>query len=117
MVAQRVLIIHEGALVAEDTPANLAVRLRASERLELEVRGPAIEVTNALRKVNGVAEVRRTGSGDLCTYTVDTRPGADPRQELAAAIVKNGWALLKMNPLSMGLEEIFLRLTAREEEG
>ena len=47
LLCQRVLIIHDGSLVAEDAPDQLARRLRGTERLELEVRGPAEEVTTA----------------------------------------------------------------------
>ena len=35
-VCQRVLIIHEGTLVAEDSPANLAERLQATDRVEAD---------------------------------------------------------------------------------
>lgn len=115
LICQRVLIIHNGALVAEDTPANLAHRLRASDRVEAEIRGPGAAVMTALRAIPGVTNVSRTGEGDLATYNVDFRGDADPREAIVKVVVSNNWGLRKLNPLSMSLEEIFLRLTLSEE--
>lgn len=116
MVCNRVVIIHEGRVVAEDTPANLAERLKGTERIELEVRGPAKEVMPLLRGLRGVTEVRRVGEGESGTYIVESRRGADLREQIAQAIVSKGWGLLKLNPASLSLEEVFLRLTVKEEE-
>ena len=116
LLCQRVLIIHDGALVAEDAPDQLARRLRGTERLELEVRGPADEVTTALRSVPGVTNVRRTESGDHHSYTIDARHGADLTEDVARLIVQRDWGLLRLSPTVMSLEEIFLQLTTGEEE-
>ena len=39
------------------------------------------------------------------------------RSELATAIIKNKWNLLRLEAVGMSLEEIFLRLTTTEETG
>ncbi|MSQ11563.1 MAG: ATP-binding cassette domain-containing protein [Dehalococcoidia bacterium] len=115
MICQRVLIINEGTLIAEDTPANLAHRLRARDRLELEVRGPAAAVLGALRGIKGVTNVTRSGEGEVHTYVVEFTAESDPREAIGQLVLSNGWGLRKLNPLSMSLEEIFLRLTVSEE--
>ena len=51
MICERVLIINEGKIVAEDTPKNLAEGLQGVERLEVEVGGPVADVLPALRRV------------------------------------------------------------------
>ncbi|MBI2165328.1 MAG: ATP-binding cassette domain-containing protein [Chloroflexi bacterium] len=116
MICQRVVIIHEGQVVAEDTPENLSERLQGNERLEIEIRGPAADVMSAIRGLKGVTDVRRDGGGDRAQYTIYSRRGADLREQLAALVVSRGWGLLKLNPMSMTLEEIFLRLTSEEEK-
>ncbi len=115
-VCQRVLIIHEGTLVAEDSPANLAERLQATDRVEAEVRGPSREIVKAIGAIAGVADVRATGSGDARVYTVESAHGASVREEIANVVVQNSWGLLRLTPISMSLEEIFLRLTSESEE-
>ena len=115
-VCQRVLIIHEGTLVAEDSPANLAERLQATDRVEAEVRGPSREIVKAIGAIAGVADVRATGSGAAHIYTVESAHGASVREEIANVVVQNSWGLLRLTPISMSLEEIFLRLTSESEE-
>jgi ABC-2 type transport system ATP-binding protein len=116
VVCDRVLIIHEGQIVAEDRPENLAQRLQGVQRVEMEVQGPAEQVSRALENVSGVEKVTWVGSANLCLYTVDVKLGQDLRSRLARAVVGQGWGLLKLNIVSMSLEEIFLSLT-REETG
>ncbi len=116
LLCQRVLIIHDGALVAEDAPDQLARRLRGTERLELEVRGPVEEVTTALREVPGVTNVRNSKTGDHYSYMVDARHGAELTEDVARLIIQRDWGLLRLSPTVMSLEEIFLQLTTGEEE-
>ncbi|MEE9284355.1 MAG: ATP-binding cassette domain-containing protein, partial [Dehalococcoidia bacterium] len=44
MVCQRVVVINEGRIVAVDKPENLSVRLRGTEQVQVEVRGPERDV-------------------------------------------------------------------------
>ena len=116
MVCDRVIIIHEGQVVAIDKPENLSERLRGTERIEADIRGPAAQVMTALRNVDGVREVRRTGEGDVSSYYIESNAGAVVGEEIAALVINQGWGLLKLQPIQMSLEEIFLRLTATESE-
>jgi ABC-2 type transport system ATP-binding protein len=119
MVCDRVLIIHEGQIVAEDSPRSLAERLQGVERLTVEVQGPADRVATALRRVPGVVNVsytdRGTETGDQNTFRLQLRRGEDLRDEISRAIIDNGWGLLGLQLESMSLEEIFLKLTTTEE--
>ena len=117
MICERVIIIHEGQIVAVDKPANLASRLRGVERIELDVKGPGRDVETALTGVGGVEEVSRTpaqGRG-FNSYVVEAAQGIELRAQLATTIVEGGWDLLRLEAIGMTLEEIFLRLTTSEE--
>lgn len=115
MVCERILVIHEGQIVAEDRPTDLATRLQGAERVELEVRGPSPEVMQTLRNIKGVQDIVRHRDGEVSSYTVTARRGSDLREEIARAIVSRGWGLLKMDVVAMSLEEIFLKLTIHED--
>lgn len=117
MVCQRVLIIHEGQIVAEDTPDNLAERLQGVERIELEARGPSPQVAQIIKNVTGVLKVDFTGADDRYIYSVTVQRGLDLREKIARAVVSSGYGLLSLQLISMSLEEIFLKLTTREELG
>ena len=114
-ICSRVIIINDGRVVAEDTPENLTRRLRGSEALHIEVRGPRREVLSRLRGLPQVLDVRaRDGADGRTTYAISSEIGADLREAIAAAVVGSGWGLLELRPLDMSLEEIFLKLTTTE---
>ena len=115
MICQRVLIIHQGKIVAEDTPSNLAQRLQGVERLEVEVGGPSVEVLPALRKIKGVTSITHDRNQTRDIYIVQAKKGQDLRDEISRAVIGHGWSLLSMQMVGMSLEDIFLKLTTREE--
>ena len=115
MVCERVLIIHQGHIVAEDTPENLAQTLQGVDQLQVEINGPPREVTTALRNIEGVIDVSHRNQPDKEVYLVKSEEGLDLRDEISRVIVSNGWGLLSMQLISMSLEDIFLRLTTDED--
>ena len=116
MICERVIIIHEGQIVAVDSPQNLASRLTGVERVQLDVKGPQKAVARTLRTVGGVQNVTRqaSGGGGVSTYEVEARQGTEVRAQLASAVVGEGWDLLRLEAISMTLEDVFLQLTAEE---
>ena len=114
---QRVIIINEGRVVAADTPQNLTVRLRGFQTVRVVVEGPASDVFSRLRALEGVHEVeeKKRESGAV-TFEVSSEKGRDIRRELAKKIVESGWGLIEMQLAGMSLEDVFLKLTAAEEE-
>ena len=121
MVCQRVLIIHEGQIMAEDTPKNLAERLQGVERMEVEIRGPEPQITRAIQSIRGVLSVTHSSDGEAqageqrLTYTVEATRGLDLRSTISRVVISNGWSLLTIQLVGMSLEEIFLKLTTDEE--
>jgi len=110
-VCERVLIINEGELVAEDTPERLTARLKGAERIYLHVATEGRDMdrlVKALQGVEGVTTVESLGNG---VFEVECALGADHRADLAERVIKDGWRLLEMRPMGMSLEEIFLKLT------
>ncbi len=110
---QRVVIINEGRLVAEDTPERLTERLQGSDRLLVEVNGPPEAVAAALRNLAGVHTVTPEAP-ESPRLVVDCQVGTDSREAIAAMIVGNGWGLRELRPMGMSLEEIFLQLTTED---
>ena len=116
MTCSRVVIISDGRLVAVDTPDNLAHRLRGSENIRVEVRGPRDEVAKKLRSLPKVLNVETEGMNNgRAALTVACDANADLREDIARSVVEGGWGLLEMRPVGMSLEEVFLQLTTSEE--
>ncbi|MGQ9517269.1 MAG: ABC transporter ATP-binding protein [Anaerolineae bacterium] len=111
-VCQRVMIIHRGRLVAEDTRDRLRARLKGGELLYLEIAGaPPEEITAGLSHLPHVQDVRALGD---TAYQVTCPLGSDIRAGLAQFVVQQGWQLLELRRERVSLEEIFLQLTSDE---
>jgi len=119
MTCDRVIIIHEGRLVAVDTPENLIKRLQEVPTILVKAEGPAREIADAIARITGVLAVKeaRGCSGyDVPSFQVETRKEEFVLNDLARAIYEHGWQLKEIRPLDMTLEEIFIKLVTREEQ-
>jgi len=68
-------------------------------------------VEEVVGAVSGVTRVTGREDGKL---EFETLPGADPRPEVARALVQAGYDLLEMRAIGVSLEDIFLQLTRDE---
>ena len=118
MTCQRVVIISEGRIAAVDTPENLTHQFQGAEKIRLEVKGPSSVVKEKIKEIEGVLNVdaQQTDAGQVCSFLVETELKKDLRGRIARKIVENGYDLLEMRSLSMSLEEVFRKLTTKEEE-
>ena len=116
MTCDRVIIINRGRIVAVDTPGNLTAQVQKSANVLVQVEGPQDAVMAEIRRVAGVQRVAPRGdaANGRWTYVVESERDRDVRQDLAAALVKNGWGLLELRPADLSLEEIFLHLVTDE---
>jgi ABC-2 type transport system ATP-binding protein len=118
MTCNRVIIIHEGRLVAVDTPQNLMRRIQQIPQIMVRAAGPDDQIIRALGAVRGVTAVQRrsTGAEEFDFYRVDTEPGVRIMNELARVIIDNGWQLREIRPIDITLEQIFIKLVTEEAE-
>jgi ABC-2 type transport system ATP-binding protein len=113
---QRVVIIKQGKVVAEDTPENLTRRLRGSATMFVQVDGDrAAEARAAIERVAGVARVTLADQSGAA-FEVESESGRDVRRELSRAVVAGGWGLLELRPMRLSLEDVFLSLTTEDEQ-
>ncbi len=127
MICRRVLVIHDGRIVADDRPDNLSERLQHSERIELTIRGGTPrEVIGEMRQLPMVVDARRDNRAESVAkaeqdgttpLVVDARPNAQATEVIANKVIERGWGLLNLTPLPLTLEEIFLELTTEEDLG
>jgi gliding motility-associated transport system ATP-binding protein len=111
MTCSRVLIINDGRIAARDTLEGLSARGGGGRRVLVRFARPDAGADAALRAVPGVAGVE-SQDGAL---SVEMRPGADAREEIAALAVGRGWGLVEMRPITLSLEEIFIRIIRGED--
>jgi ABC-2 type transport system ATP-binding protein len=116
-VCKRVLIINRGAIVADDTPANLAQRLLGGSHILLRLDGKEQEVSKALGKVSSIKklEFQESQETGACELVAEAMPDTDIRRDIFKALASANIPILMMRSQDMSLEEIFLNLTTVEE--
>lgn len=108
-ICQRVIIIHQGQIVAVDTPEQLGAKLRESETLSLTVKQSDPQLLEALRQIPGVIRVSQGATSQ--TYVMETQMGRDIREDLTKLVVARNVGLLELKTQPLTLEDVFKVLT------
>ncbi len=109
-VCDRVGLFHRGRMVLVGTVEELACQvLGGAYRVHLEVQAPSAAVEDALRRLDGVVDVRRTDS----KYVVEA--ARDLRAEAARAVHEAGGALLSLDIELPSLDEVYARYFEQQE--
>lgn len=107
----RVLIIDQGRLIADDSVEAMRSGGRAGVRVQLVISGDPVRARGLVDSWTGVTDVRH-GAGIDGHLTVDlTLDEADRTPELAASVVGAGLGLVELHRRRMSLEEVFVSLT------
>jgi ABC-2 type transport system ATP-binding protein len=108
----RVLLLHEGELIAQGGQAELLARFASGPRcVQIEARGDGEALSRALAAVISVKEVVLTSSAPALLFEVHTE--ADVRAELSRAVIAAGGDLLGLNAHENGFDAVFAALAAR----
>ena len=118
-VCDRIVIINDGKIVADDTAENLSDNLSKDRRLLVSIEGPEKEVYQLIKNINGVEDItimsnKATGVSDYAILTAD---GADIRRDLFERLAQRQWILLSSKSMALTLEDIFINLTVRGNGG
>lgn len=109
----RILVVHDGRLVAQGTEAELAARAGGTSRLKIEVRGAADAFVNWLTARDDIKHTESQDAADgLAAALVEVDDAS--REALLADLIGAGFGLRVVEPASDELEEIFLGLTQKE---
>jgi ABC-2 type transport system ATP-binding protein len=118
LTCHRVVIIDNGRIIAEDTAEGLSDRIQGATRVFVRAVGPRVDILNALRALPGVREVSAPDTTDAEGHEghafLVISPDRTIAKDIAQLITSKGWALHELRPLTLGLEELFVRLTAEQ---
>lgn len=114
MTCSRILIIHDGQIVASDTPESLQRRLEGDLLVTAEIAGEADVVRAALCEVDSVdtvtVEAMESGWG---RYRISAG-SPDIRTRIFERASQAGWPVRELHLESRSLEELFVVLTGKE---
>ncbi|MBI4557038.1 MAG: ATP-binding cassette domain-containing protein [Candidatus Hydrogenedentes bacterium] len=110
MICGRVLIIHQGRIVAQDSMENLG-GASGTQPIIVEADGAEADVKRVLERVTGVTQVVCEGAG---RYLVQTR--TDTGAAIAEALVQARHSLRSLQPRTRTLEDVFVDAISKEGE-
>ena len=112
-VCDRIVIINQGVIAADDTTENLTKTVSDDLRYTARIDGPREEILKVIGTIPGVREVtaemeREPGAYD---YEIEVEEDSDIRRELFKRIAGRNWYMLGLKSNEMTLEDIFLKIT------
>jgi ABC-2 type transport system ATP-binding protein len=113
-VCTRAIIIADGRIVADETPAALEARSRYHHAVSLRFEKPD-ELAAGRREIAGLAEVAAVETDEReLRLTAIPRAGKNALPAVSAIIVKYGWDVPELHLESGRLDEVFRTLTQTE---
>ncbi len=106
-IASRMIVIHRGKVVADESPENLKKIGTKTNTIELEVKGD--KITSTLKGIAGVLEVREEKEGK---YEIKVEKQKDIREQIFKCAVNKKWILLTMVMKERDIEDVFSQLTS-----
>lgn len=115
-VADRVMIIAAGRIVADGTPQELRQSVATGQRMLIEVEADANAVANAIRQAASVGNVETSTHEGWCRAIVTPTHNQDLREPLGRLILSHGWPIREMRLDVASLEQFFVQITAKQDQ-
>jgi ABC-2 type transport system ATP-binding protein len=108
---QRIIVINQGKIVAQDTIERLTSRINKGQLYHLEVKSMSDAGIAAIRSIAGVQSAHAEGSKLLIEINSQT---GELRDRIVETAVQQKMGVLEFYAEKLSLEEVFLQLTTQE---
>lgn len=114
----RIVIINEGKIVADERTENITKAVESNRRFKAMICGSQREVLASLKSISGIAyaESLSERDGDAYGYILESEAGYDIRKKLFFTLAEKGWALVGLEAVGMSLENIFINVVDRSAD-
>ena len=115
-VCDKIVVINEGRVVADDTEDNLSRKLINEHLLTARIDGPKDKIEELIGSIKGVikVEVGSEREKGVWEYKIEAKEGVDIRRELFKRMAERNMPILDLRASELSLEDIFLKLTMGE---
>ena len=114
----RIIIIHEGKIIADGTSEELISDSKGMTQLHLEISGSEendIQDMKAVIPSITVNSIKK--DGPLVQVILEYQNTVDPRKDVFEYAVEKGWIITEMSASKRNLEDIFRHLTTQGDVG
>lgn len=111
-ICDRILIIHKGKIVADDTSDTLRQKGQGQETVKVKIED-ADDPDTVLQALNALPSVEDAdyASRSKQVFNVQSRPKQSSARDIFSMCVKNNWVITELIPKETKLEDIFRNLT------
>jgi ABC-2 type transport system ATP-binding protein len=116
MTCDRVLIINQGRVVAQGTPADLRHEILGDSRYQLQLAGDTDALPALLTRLEPTLQIAERSEPDAAgfrTFTVSTHHHGELGERLLQALLAGGFRVRALARLNPSLEDVFLAATRR----
>ncbi len=103
----KVIIIHQGVIVAQDTIDQLEKLNKGSVLVTVKTRKSS-DLTTQLKSLQGVLEIETVSATH---FKVRMQEDDELIEKIAAEVIRSGAGLMELMPSRANLEDVFLKLT------
>lgn len=115
---QRVIVINEGKLVANDTPSRLSSQINDQKKISVIITGPYKEVQAALLESGVFKNVTVEEKDEYqARFLLDCDDKINPQKALFSILAKHDWNMLELKNVNASLENIFMEIIEKDKEG
>jgi ABC-2 type transport system ATP-binding protein len=117
MTCSRVLILHEGRMLAADTPEQLQRRFNGDGQVIAEIAAPYADLNQCWREMEHVEQFDvQAAEGDFFRCALTPRAGVDLRLLVFDAAREHGWQLRELTRARHTLEDVFVDVIRSDQE-
>ena len=115
-VCDRIIIINNGRIVADEDKSALTATGSSTEKLNLIIEGRRQQVMSILQRTDGVVKVTDMGEAEKgCSeFIVESR--RDVRRLIFRALAKTDFNILHMSPVELSLEDTYLKIITGKDD-
>ena len=114
MACDRIVILHQGRVIADGQPEELEQQLNAAATLTLTALADRAQVESVLAGIDGIGNVTLSGEDGQITVQLEYTPADDPRQAIFFAFADARLPLIELKTTPASLEQVFLSLTQED---
>ena len=111
-LCQRVIIINEGKIAAEDTPENLSAKLKKSVQISVTFKNYE-NIEKELASIPGVLNVS-TNPDREGTFFIEAENFKEIEEDVVQKAVSHEWGMSELKKVSMSLEDVFINIVTEE---
>jgi len=111
LVCSRVILLHNGRIIADDTPDNLRKSMSERHKVIAQIEGSEESIRDALSDASIFKKISmlKHKEKNACEYLIEGSKGCDIRRQLFCALAKAELPALSISNSEFTLEDFFLK--------